>query len=1109
MSPALATYSFLPWLRQGLAGQVTAADLDAAVSERASVSVELTLSGERIIPNGPLQQPISRDVELFGPGDLRGIDTRAVFRTEPRNWITNFEPNNVAHVEFYDEDFPWRYTPAAPDATKLRLRPWIALAVLAEDEFEEGANVANRPLPFITVPDATVFPPADQLWAWSHVHVNRTLAANDAEFSSTDMAAVLPRLQAVLNENPDLAYSRIVAPRMLAENTAYHAFLVPVYETGRLAGLGLDPAGAPHATFSAWDTYAGRPEGDAFPFYFRWYFRTGSQGDFEYLVRLLQARPVDSRVGTRDMDVQYPGSNLPGIPGPDALGVLKLGGALKVPRVSLSEEERQKADRYENWDQPYPHAFQTALAAFVNLADDYAVTSAEDANRDSGLGPDFEQDDPLITAPLYGRWHSLTRRLLLDRDGGSVDPHDNWVHELNLDPRFRVAAGFGTRVTQTYQEDYMNAAWEQIGDVLAANRRIRGAQLAKEVSWIWYERHLQPLARVNAERALALTAPVHRRVLTDGLTVQRLRTATLVPPALTSVPMRRATRPGSRMMRALPFEGDVRPGNLLARANAREVSAAPPKVVPPGVATVEQAADRMLPPGLPGPVVRLLRAAPWLVYLPLVLAVLLALLFVLLLSGMLGIVLAAAAVVGLVALYRLLARWLAAIRRSDVIREDSLTPEAVDALPLTPDFVLSEPAAGFTPSRDGTDSVEARRFKSAMRDWHTLHAASVVTSAQPEPRRLPLRAVTAEVVEKIDPEITIPRRTLDGIVLPPRFVAEIGESFQEVMAYPRIDLPMYKPLTDISSELFLPNLNLIEQNTITLLDTNQPFIEAYMVGLNHEFARELLWREYPTDQRGSYFRQFWDVRSYLHGEAMDDEELRERLRDIPELHRWLPDSQLGQHDHRDVGGTSEDEVVLVIRGELLKKYPTAVIYAHKARWQTDEDGEIDPSQERELEPLTAAEEELPPREKVRTPLYEAKIDPDIYFFGFDLKAEEVMGGTGEQPDDPPGWFFVIKERPGEPRFGFDIERTGSISTFNDLAWDDALPGGQPGDHLQAAALAPVALVAPGADEEEKEDQHAEDVKVNGAPTSAARWASILYQAPVMIAIHGAEMLRRP
>ena len=40
--------------------------------------------------------------------------------------------------------------------------------------------------------------------------------------------------------------------------------------------------------------------------------------------------------------------------------------------------------------------------------------------------------------------------------------------------------------------------------------------------------------------------------------------------------------------------------------------------------------------------------------------------------------------------------------------------------------------------------------------------------------------------------------------------------------------------------------------------TNPPFIEAYMVGLNHEFARELLWREYPTDQRGPPFRQFWE-----------------------------------------------------------------------------------------------------------------------------------------------------------------------------------------------------------------------------------------------------------
>ena len=61
---------------------------------------------------------------------------------------------------------------------------------------------------------------------------------------------------------------------------------------------------------------------------------------------------------------------------------------------------------------------------------------------------------------------------------------------------------------------------------------------------------------------------------------------------------------------------------------------------------------------------------------------------------------------------------------------------------------------------------------------------------------------------------------------------------------------------------------------------------------------------------------------------------------------------------------------------------------------------------------------------MRTPLYEAKVDPDIYFFGFDLDADEARGGTGDNDADPPGWFFVLKERPGEPRFGLDDARGG-------------------------------------------------------------------------------------
>ena len=54
-----------------------------------------------------------------------------------------------------------------------------------------------------------------------------------------------------------------------------------------------------------------------------------------------------------------------------------------------------------------------------------------------------------------------------------------------------------------------------------------------------------------------------------------------------------------------------------------------------------------------------------------------------------------------------------------------------------------------------------------------------------------------------------------------------------------------------------------------------------------------------------------------------------------------------------------------------------------------------------------------------TPLYEAKVDPDIYLFGFALTRRRPVAVPVHGPNDDPGWFFVIKERPGEPRFGLD------------------------------------------------------------------------------------------
>jgi hypothetical protein len=1122
MSDTIATYSFLPWLRVGIANQITAGASDAG---RAVMSVQLQLHGTGA--GGPDKDAlVKRDVALYGPGDIIGLDARAVFRTEPKHWTTNFESNFLAGIDFYDEDMAWRYTPDVPDGNG-RLQPWLALVVLEErekdPEFTEGKDVRDKPLPYIEVGDQALFPDPAQLWAFAHVHVNRSLAASDAEFVSTDVPAVIGRFQAVLHENPDLAYARILCPRKLDAKKAYHAFLIPSFESGRRAGLGLDPFAnppLPAVTTSAWANYAGRPETTRYPIYYRFYFRTGAEGDFESLVRLLQPKLPDHRVGRRDIDVQKPGLNVRGVQAgrADLGGILKLGGALKVPDQDFTDPtELAELHKYENWATPYPQPIQEDLAKAVDLADDYAALAVDAANKDAGIvdpnDPSKGDPDPVITPPLYGMWHAMTKRLLKARDGSDVSNRDNWVHELNLDPRFRVAAGLGTWVVQDQQEKYMNAAWEQIGRVLEANRRIRQGHLALAASTMWYERHLRPLSQASRQKALLVLAPLNKRVLFDGTTVHQQLTESPLQPAMTSPALRRVVRPRARLMRRLPFSDNQPFAVLLDRVNSGEVSAAPPKVAPPGAQKIDDVAKAVgtpLPPDqIVPPLDKIIDPGPpsLLSLLPFLIALILTILLFFFASP--AVAIAIAVVLFAVAFFIFqrirqgdLARAAASVAARAAAAVSTLAPpaSAIDNIPPSPDFTITEPGSGFVPTRGATDSVEAVRYKDGLKSLSTLFSASTAAAQVPPKRPLDLGRINTEVVLSIEPQKTIPRRIMAGVVLPPRVRAEIGDDFVEAMAYPEIDVPMYEPLKN-PPELLLPNINLIPPNSVTLLETNEKFIEAYMAGLNHEFARELLWREYPTDQRGSYFRQFWDVGSFFNTENLDDAALKEKLRDITRLDHWLLTSKLGTHNNRVMSSGGEATVVLVIRGELLKRYPNAVIYAHRAAWQLT-NGKIDRTLERLLEPLTPAEDAKPPHSKVRTPLYDAKVDPDIYFFGFDLTVDEA---SGDHPKDDPGWFFVIKERPGEPRFGLDIDKAPKLGSWNDLSWPDLDVSGK-GPFLQVPGSKTPALVEPIVSDPEHQ-QFLDDKKVPWSSTmSSADLAYIIFQVPVLVAIHASELL---
>lgn len=1041
-------YSFLPWLRTGLATQITT---PPATSNRASIEVRLLITGD----SGALTKDVQQNVQVYGPGDVLGIDPRAISRVEPRSWVTNAEPDFLSHVEFYDEDFPWRYSPAVPDEGTIRLAPWLALVVLAggrdphdpDAEFDEGAS-ADQPLPFITVknPDGTL-PPPDQLGAWAHVHVNGPLADL---IETNDMSVALPAFRALLAANPDNACSRLVCPRHLEPDTGYHAFVVPTFETGRLAGLGLDPIAAPGALRYAWrDPYDGQQRPGMLPYYHRWFFTTGSAGGFEELVRLLQPREPDPMTGRRDIDVHLsPGFGLPGITTPTTIGgVLRLGGALQVP---LREE-----DAFDTWDEPYPHDFQKALAALINLGDDYLDLEPPAANArlaTVNAVPD-PGPDPVITPPLYGRWHALTSRLLVGRDGTTPVENDrNWVHKLNLDPRFRVAAGFGTKVVQDRQEEFMNAAWAQVGDVLAANARIRAAQLAREVGHVLQTRHLDPPAAATfaaaegtppSGRALTVTAPAHNRLtapasaspqtLADGdvetVAVGFRVAGSRVGPAPVSATMRRIIRPGARVARTV-FDPDHPADALLPRLDDEVdgITAAPPKAVPEAVVTADRLDDVLHP-------------------------------------------------------------------------EIGALATDPDDLPTNQNFAISLPGDGFIPAPGGQDSQEALLYKEALRDVNRGQVAAVLGGQTETPGVLGVVSATGSVLNGLRADETVPRTLLSALALPER-LRPFAERFIEAMAYPVIDLPMYQSLIDLSTETFVPNLNSLPPNTITLLETNQQFIESFLVGLNHELARELLWREYPTDQRGTPFRQFWDPRTALSRPNETADERRERLYDIRPIHKWLPTNKLGDNDNREEGGRAEEELVLVIRGELLKKYPTAAIYAHRARWDPSN---ANPDPDRERVPVGMFEVNGPSDDDILLPLYEAKVEPDIYLLGFDLTAEKAAGGG---PGGDPGWFFVIKERPGDPRFGLDAGPAVEVETWNDLSWPVVDPGNRRFIELDANTphVTLDELELPADQEKEKQAQEDAAIPLWHAGLSSADLAYILFQAPVLLAVHAQEML---
>ena len=523
------SYQFLPWVRRGLAVALDVPDnlgvgtpLDARGSAHVGVQLAAPHHGTAIAP---------LPMRLHGPGDVIGIDQRLVVRTDPKPHATNFEPNYFAIVDFDPPDFPWMLTPAKAQDDK-RLRPWLVLIVLEAAKTGLPRMAPGGLMPSIKIKGADVaaeLPDLKDSWSWAHAQ----LVNEDAN-----------QIQSDLQNKPNSNISRLVCPRRLKELTDYVACVVPAFEPGRRRGLGLVPAeDDPSMTTlaPAWNKSVATDV--TLPVYYHWEFSTSPEGDFESLCRRLRTpgsykgTPVEQQlaaVGTIPMGVDnLLNGSTPGL-------VTTMEGALVPIKYTPGT--------------PPPAVQAQSLEIIVNTPQDQVANPVGNGSTNAE-GRRIE-----VKPPMYGAWHAQQHQAFRSGVGPASPPKlgKHWLADLNLNPRYRGAAGYGAEVVRKNQEEYVDACWEQIGEILDAEMKFNLTRLAIEALGALKRKHydvLPPervvqvfgpaLSRIEALGTAAQTYKINGQVASLGGRLAR----SSMPVSLVDTAMRRVASPANRSLR--------------------------------------------------------------------------------------------------------------------------------------------------------------------------------------------------------------------------------------------------------------------------------------------------------------------------------------------------------------------------------------------------------------------------------------------------------------------------------------------------------------------------------------------------------------------------------
>ena len=335
---------YLSNLRTGVAAKVT--EEDTLPGSRLTIPVTVNIGmkdkkGKTIEFEEEGVKKNSKDIEqqvaLYGPGDVLGFDEKIIAKKMPVANNGNFRADLIPFIEFNEPDFLWRFSTLKASNGKDWI-PWLSLIILKQKdgaeagEFEFLSNVRDPKLPArISLLGDNVLPDLSAAWRWAHIHLT-----DRQEISKEEIQ------QKVLNKNKKTV-SRLLAPRRLKPNTRYTAFVVPTYLLGIKAAFGESiDAQNDSRTALAWQGTS-VPKGTEIPYYHKWAFRTGTRGDFEYLIKQLSYRKLPG-LGLRKIDCSQPGYQLSDevrndtpATTKDSAGIMYMEGALRSPDTAYQK----------------------------------------------------------------------------------------------------------------------------------------------------------------------------------------------------------------------------------------------------------------------------------------------------------------------------------------------------------------------------------------------------------------------------------------------------------------------------------------------------------------------------------------------------------------------------------------------------------------------------------------------------------------------------------------------------------------------------------------------------------------------------------------------------